>query len=85
MLSNEELAIRREAQNAKGWRPASPRKVSSALKTYAKLVMSADKGTVRDPALLEDWAAGAFPPTQKKVAFKKCGFFISICYVLNSC
>ncbi len=56
LLSDEELARRREAQNAKGWKPAKPRprKVSQALKAYAKLVMSADKGAVRDPALLED-------------------------------
>ncbi len=56
LLSDEELARRREAQNAQGWKPANPRprKVSQALKAYAKLVMSADKGAVRDPALLED-------------------------------
>jgi dihydroxy-acid dehydratase len=56
LLSDEELAHRREVQNAKGWKPAKPRarKVSAALKAYAKLVMSADKGAVRDPALLED-------------------------------
>ena len=41
---------------AKGWKPAQPRprKVSSALKAYAKLVMSADKGAVRDVSLLEE-------------------------------
>jgi dihydroxy-acid dehydratase len=56
LLSDEELARRREEQNAKGWKPARqrPRKVSAALKAYAKLVMSADKGAVRDPALLDD-------------------------------
>ena len=45
-----------EAQNAKGWKPAQPRprKVSAALKAYAKLVMSADKGAVRDLSLLDD-------------------------------
>jgi dihydroxy-acid dehydratase len=39
-----------------GWKPAKPRprKVSSALKAYAKLVMSADKGAVRDLSLLGD-------------------------------
>ena len=31
-----------------------PRKVSAALKAYAKLVMSADKGAVRDASLLDD-------------------------------
>ncbi|WP_159916675.1 dihydroxy-acid dehydratase [Pantoea sp. 18069] len=56
LVSDEELALRREAQNAKGWKPAKPRprKVSAALKAYAKLVMSADKGAVRDLSLLED-------------------------------
>ena len=56
LVSDEELARRREEQNAKGWKPAQPRprKVSAALKAYAKLVMSADKGAVRDLSLLED-------------------------------
>ncbi|MEG1771175.1 MAG: dihydroxy-acid dehydratase, partial [Comamonas sp.] len=55
LVSDEELALRREAQNAKGWKPAKPRprKVSAALKAYAKLVMSADKGAVRDLSLLD--------------------------------
>ena len=56
LLSDEELAKRRTEQDAKGWKPAlpRPRKVSAALKAYAKLVMSADKGAVRDLSLLED-------------------------------
>ncbi len=56
LLSDEELARRRKEQDAKGWKPAKarPRKVSAALKAYAKLVMSADKGAVRDLSLLED-------------------------------
>ena len=56
LLSDEELAKRREEQNAIGWKPAKPRprKVSAALKAYAKFVMSADKGAVRDLSLLED-------------------------------
>lgn len=56
LVSDEELARRREEQNAKGWKPAKPRprKVSAALKAYAKLVMSADKGAVRDLSLLDD-------------------------------
>jgi dihydroxy-acid dehydratase len=55
LVSDEELARRREAQNAKGWKPAQPRprKVSAALKAYAKLVMSADKGAVRDLSMLD--------------------------------
>jgi dihydroxy-acid dehydratase len=50
------LARRRTTQAAKGWKPALPRKrkVTAALKAYAKLVTSADKGAVRNPDLLED-------------------------------
>jgi len=56
LVSDEELARRREAQNAKGWKPAQarPRKISAALKAYAKLVTSADTGAVRDLSLLDD-------------------------------
>ena len=56
LVSDEELARRRAEQDAKGWKPAQPRprKVSAALKAYAKLVMSADKGAVRDLSLLDD-------------------------------
>ncbi len=56
LVSDEELARRRAEQDAKGWKPAKPRprKVSAALKAYAKLVMSADKGAVRDLSLLDD-------------------------------
>ena len=55
LVSDEELAKRREAQNALGWKPAQPRarKVSTALKAYAKLVTSADKGAVRDVNLVD--------------------------------
>ncbi|MCE1163567.1 MAG: dihydroxy-acid dehydratase, partial [Thiomonas sp.] len=47
-VSDDELARRRAEQNARGWKPAAPRarKVSQALKAYAKLVTSADKGAV---------------------------------------
>ena len=53
LLSDEELAARRDAMAARGdaaWQPARPRprKVSAALKAYAKLVTSADRGAVRD-------------------------------------
>ena len=53
LLSDEDLARRRTAMEAKGddaWQPAQsrPRKVSAALKAYAKLVTSADQGAVRD-------------------------------------
>ncbi len=55
LVSDEELARRRAAQDAKGWKPAKarPRKVSAALKVYAKFVTSADKGAVRDLSLLD--------------------------------
>ncbi|QEW08674.1 dihydroxy-acid dehydratase [Nitrincola iocasae] len=55
LLPDEELAKRRVEQDAIGWKPAMerPRKVSSALKAYAKLVTSADKGAVRDLSQLD--------------------------------
>jgi len=54
-LSDAELAARRADQDAKGWKPAEerPRKVSTALKAYAKFATSADKGAVRDKSLLD--------------------------------
>ena len=50
LLSDEELAARRAEQDKLGWKPVAerPRKVSAALKAYAKLATSADKGAVRD-------------------------------------
>ena len=56
LLSDEELARRRAEQDAKGWKPvqARPRKVSAALKAYALLATSADKGAVRDLSKLGD-------------------------------
>ena len=55
LVAEAELAARRAAQEAQGWKPALPRarKVSSALKAYALLATSADKGAVRNQALLE--------------------------------
>ena len=55
LVSEAELATRRAGQDAKGWKPAQPRprKVSTALKAYALLATSADKGAVRDKALLD--------------------------------
>ena len=49
-ISDEEMARRRLEQDQKGWQPAKPRprKVSAALKAYALLATSADKGAVRD-------------------------------------
>jgi len=55
LLSDDELAKRRAEQDAKGWQPAQPRprKVSAALKAYAKMATSADKGAVRDISQLD--------------------------------
>ncbi|WP_027853521.1 dihydroxy-acid dehydratase [Marinobacterium litorale] len=55
LISDEELALRRAEQDKLGWKPAQerPRKVSAALKAYAKLATSADKGAVRDLDLLD--------------------------------
>ncbi|MEJ1098344.1 MULTISPECIES: dihydroxy-acid dehydratase [unclassified Pseudoxanthomonas] len=55
LVSEEELAIRRAEQDTKGWKPAHPRtrKVTTALKAYALLATSADKGAVRDRAMLD--------------------------------
>jgi dihydroxy-acid dehydratase len=55
LVSDEELAQRRAEQDKLGWKPAlpRPRKVSAALKAYAKLATSADKGAVRDLSLLD--------------------------------
>ncbi|TFH86568.1 dihydroxy-acid dehydratase [Billgrantia azerbaijanica] len=57
-LSDEELAARRAAMEAKGkdaWKPSIQRvrKVSAALKAYALLATSADKGAVRDLSKLD--------------------------------
>jgi dihydroxy-acid dehydratase len=55
-VSDEEIARRRAMRAARGWRPATPRvrQVSTALKAYAALATSADKGAVRNLALLTD-------------------------------
>ena len=55
LLSDEELALRRAEQDKLGWKPAKerPRKVSAALKAYALLATSADKGAVRDLSQLD--------------------------------
>jgi dihydroxy-acid dehydratase len=52
-VSDEELATRRAAMDAKakaGWKPAKERKraVSTALKAYAALATSASRGAVRE-------------------------------------
>ncbi len=55
LVSDAELAKRRSEQDALGWKPAlpRPRRVSAALRAYAWLATSADKGAVRDLSLLE--------------------------------
>ncbi|ARU58167.1 dihydroxy-acid dehydratase [Oleiphilus messinensis] len=57
-LTDEQLQARRAAMDAKGsaaWKPAQPRKrkVSAALKAYAMLATSADKGGVRNLDMLD--------------------------------
>ncbi len=57
-LGDDQLAGRRAAMEARGdraWQPAQPRprQVSAALKVYAKMVTSADRGAVRDLSLLD--------------------------------
>ncbi|WP_158774481.1 dihydroxy-acid dehydratase [Cobetia sp. L2A1] len=57
-LSDSELHARREAMDARGkdaWKPAAKRnrRVSAALKAYALLATSADKGAVRDLSKLD--------------------------------
>lgn len=56
LVSDEELAERRAEQDKLGWKPAKPRprKVSVALKAYAKFATSADKGAVRDISKIEE-------------------------------
>ncbi len=56
LVSDEELAKRRAEQDKLGWKPVAkrPRQVSAALKAYALLATSADKGAVRDLSLLND-------------------------------
>jgi dihydroxy-acid dehydratase len=58
LLEDGELARRRAEMDARGeqaWKPMKelPRKVTTALKVYAKMVTSADRGAVRDTSLLD--------------------------------
>ena len=58
LVSDETLATRRAAMDAKGkaaWKPAAPRprKVSAALRAYAAMATSAAKGAVRDVSQIE--------------------------------
>ena len=53
-VSDAELDRRRTEQEAAGWQPAQPRprQVSTALRAYAAMATSADRGAVRDLSLL---------------------------------
>ena len=53
-VSDAELERRRSSQDAAGWQPAEPRprQVSTALRAYAAMATSADRGAVRDLSLL---------------------------------
>ncbi|MFW7526252.1 dihydroxy-acid dehydratase [Vibrio ostreicida] len=54
-LTDAELSARREQQDQQGWKPVDrQREVSFALRAYANLATSADKGAVRDKSKLED-------------------------------
>ena len=57
LLDEATLAGRRDAMNhrARAWKPVDerPRKVSTALKVYASMVTSADKGAIRDSSLID--------------------------------
>jgi len=55
VLSDEDLAKRRVEQDKLGWHPKEkrPRRVSAALKAYALLATSADRGAVRDLSQLK--------------------------------
>lgn len=53
-VNEQELTQRREAANLRGWKPADrQRDVSYALRAYALLATSADKGAIRDKSKLE--------------------------------
>jgi dihydroxy-acid dehydratase len=49
-VSEAEMAARRKAQDAKGWKPVEKRKrnVTTALRAYAAFALSADRGAVRE-------------------------------------
>jgi dihydroxy-acid dehydratase len=56
LIDDTEMEARRKEQDAKGWKPEQPRprKVSAALKAYALLATSADKGAVRNLEMLDN-------------------------------
>ncbi|NCU20923.1 dihydroxy-acid dehydratase, partial [Candidatus Falkowbacteria bacterium] len=49
LVEDDELARRRAEQDAAGWKPAAPRKrkITAALRAYAAMATSADRGAVR--------------------------------------
>lgn len=53
-VDDDELERRRAEQDAAGWQPAEPRprQVSTALRAYAAMATSADRGAVRDLSML---------------------------------
>ena len=55
LVSDAELTARRVEQDQLGWKPEKtrPRKISAALKAYAMLATSADRGAVRNLELLK--------------------------------
>jgi dihydroxy-acid dehydratase len=57
LVDEATLATRRDAMNhrTRAWKPVDerPRKVSTALKVYASMVTSADKGAIRDSSLID--------------------------------
>ena len=54
-VGDSELAARREKRDALGWKPVNrQRQVSLALKAYASMATSADKGANRDKSMFED-------------------------------
>ncbi|WP_017054336.1 dihydroxy-acid dehydratase, partial [Vibrio genomosp. F6] len=54
-VTETELTARRSAQDQQGWKPVNrQREVSFALKAYASMATSADKGAVRDKSKLDD-------------------------------
>ena len=63
-ISDEELAKRRDAMNAKGkdgWKPLNRnRVVSAALKAYAAMTTSASRGAVRDVTQLDQYDLPSF-------------------------
>ena len=57
LVDEATLVTRRDAMNhrTRAWKPVDerPRKVSTALKVYASMVTSADKGAIRDSSLID--------------------------------